>query len=429
MATDASAIRYPTSELETAPREERAAYQLQQLQRLVMSIRQTSPFYQGRLSELGEDGPATLEEFYAAVAPVTKAELIANVAEHPPFGQLLAVSMEELCRVYVHPGPQAFAWTRSDQDLLTEMYAQGMTTAGFGPGDLVDVTVQYSWVMAGTIWDAAFQRAGAVTLPGGAGGTGAHIDRLNSLGITTLMGFPTYVEEIALQAQERGLDPATDFSVSKLLVIGELRDSDAKERLRALYDAEFVREAYGTAEVGLVAAECAHAGGGMHLHPDVLVEVRDPVTGDHVDEGTPGELYLTPLRREGMPILRYRTGDITEYQITGTCDCGRTTPRVGRILGRVSDLFRVKGVFLVPRVVESLVHGCVGQPTPYQLVISRPRVRDEVLLRVEYAGGDDERLISSFVTQFKDRCNVSIGVELSVPGGLDDAEPRIVDLR
>jgi phenylacetate-CoA ligase len=429
MATDASAIRYPTSELETGPPEKRAAYQLERLQRLVTSIRRTSPFYQGRLSELGHDGPATPEQFYAAVAPVTKAELIADVAEHPPFGQLLAVPMEELCRIYVHPGPQAFAWTRADQDLLTEMYAQGMTTAGFGPGDLVDVTVQYSWVMAGTIWDAAFQRAGAVTLPGGAGGTGAHIDRLSSLGITTLMGFPTYVEEIALQAQERGLDPTTDFSVSKLLVIGELRDGDAKKRLRALYDADFVREAYGTAEVGLVAAECAHSGGGMHLHPDVLVEVRDPGTGEPVDAGASGELYLTPLRREGMPILRYRTGDITDYQSTQTCECGRTTPRIGPILGRVSDLFRVKGVFLVPRVVESLVHGCAGQPTRYQLVISRPHVRDEVLLRVEHAGGDEERLVSSFVTQFKDRCNVSIGVELSAPGALGDTEPQIVDLR
>jgi phenylacetate-CoA ligase len=429
MTTETTMITYPTSHLETASPHERADYQLDRLRRQVARVRDTSPFYEDRLAEIRADGPASFEEFYAGVAPVTKAELISDVAEHPPFGRLLSVSTAELCRLYVHPGPQAFAWTANDQQHLVEMYAQGMTTAGFGPGDLVDITVQYAWVMAGTIWDAAFQRAGALVLPGGAGGTGAHIERLSSLPVTTLMGFPTYLEEIAVQAQERGLDPRVDFSVSKLLVIGELRGRDAKERLRAMYDAEFVREAYGAAEIGLVSAECSHAGGGMHLHPDVLVEVRDPETGELVGDGEPGELYLTPLSREAMPVLRYRTGDITEYLRAGRCDCGRTTPRMGRILGRISDLFRVKGVFLVPRIVESLVHGCAGAEVPYQLVISRPTVRDEVLLRVEHPDSEASGLTGALVSQFKERCNVAISVEVSAPGTLVGIESRIVDQR
>jgi phenylacetate-CoA ligase len=422
-------IQYPTTQLETAPAAARDEHQLKLLQAQVEHVRAHSPFYRDRLGGIPAGGPESLDQYFAAVEPVTKAELIGDVAEHPPYGSLLAVPMEELRRLYVHPGPQVFAWTTRDQERLIEMYAQGMTTAGFVPGDLVDVTVQYGWVMAGTIWDAAFQRAGATVLPGGAGGTGAHIERLASIGVNTLMGFPTYLEEIANQARERDLDPARDFSVEKLLVIGELRDEDAKERLRAAYDARFVREAYGAAEIGLVAAECEHADGGMHLHPNILVEVRDPESGELVAEGESGELYLTPLEREGMPVLRYRTGDITEYLRSGTCECGRTTPTMGRILGRVSDLFRVKGVFLVPRIVESLIFECAGEGATYQIEISRPKVRDEVRLKLEHGNGDGAGVAGHLVARFKERCNVAVEVELVDEGALADATPNIVDLR
>lgn len=410
------------SSMECAPSDVRADYQMQALRKHVSRTAKLSPFYAGRLSvrEI-----TSVEDYFAAVEPVTKLDILADAAENPPYGNLLAVPPTDLVRLFVHPGPQVMAWTANDQQAIVNMYAQGISTVGFDATDLVDVTFQYAWVMAGLIWDAAVQRIGAAAAPGGAGGTIEHLENLRSLRLTGLMGFPTYLEEIGVRAREQGIDLAVD----KLLVIGEMRGQDAKERLRDLYGASWVREGYGTAEAGLVAAECGDSNGGMHVHQDIIIEVRDPVTGALVEEGQSGELYLTPLGREAMPLLRFKTGDITEYLQTEPCPCGRTSPRMGRILGRASDLFRVKGVFLAPAVVTDVVTDGGRRPCDYRIVISRPELKDHIALQLAYDGEDAAAVTEVVRQRFKERCRVSVDIEVVRVGTLPEGTRAIEDHR
>jgi len=255
---------------------------------------------------------------------------------------------------------------------------------------------------------------------------------MRALGVTSLIGFSTFLERIAESAREVGIDPAADFAVKKMIIVGEWHGSDTKDVLSRLYGGATVREAYGTGETGLVAAECPADPDAMHVHPDVLVEVRDETSGTLVSEGEGGELYLTPLHLEGMPVLRFRTGDVTGFVRHDPCACGRTTPRIGRIVGRVGQLLRTKGVFLS----ESLVRAVLDQVSAdvavslgtFQVTVDRPTGLDRLVLNVECPQARDG--LSDLITsRMKQRAAVTMEVVLQAPGTLAGRESWFIDRR
>ena len=374
-------------------------------------------------------GPlASVDDFAAAVPCVTKPELIADQQAQPPYGRQLAVPQRDVVRSYVYPAGQVLAWTAGDQQMLEEMYAEQLAVTGLGPDDIIDITFQYGWVVAGTIWDAGARRLGATVLPGGAGESARHALNINLVRATSLIGFSTFLERIADSAQEAGLDPAVDLAVRHLIIVGEWHGSDAKSRISERFGGAVVREAYGTGETGLVAAECGAGDGTMHVHPDVLVEVRDEHTGQLVPDGTGGELYLTPLRVRGMPVLRFRTGDITEVFTAEPCTCGRTTPRIGAIIGRVSELLRVKGTFLSKPLLQKVIGQTTVGSGAFHIEVGRPEGMDRLVMTLESDQGGAE-LAEELGRQIRQIAGVLVHVELCAPGSLPQGESWFTDRR
>lgn len=419
-------------EEEALSADELLARQLAALQRQATYAAGSSPYYRELLADVDLSTPfADLDDLAARVPPIVKDTIVARQRAEPPYGGMLAAPEEAIARHYVYPNGQVLAWTGRDQRWFEEMYATGLYTAGVRPEDRVDLTFQFGWVTAGTIWDAGVRRLGAAAAPGGAGDSARHAANMRLLRTTCIVGFPTFLERIGHAASEQGIDPARELSVRKLVIVGEWHGDDTKERLSSLYGGASVREAYGTGEAGLVAAECEADPEAMHVHPDVLVEVRDERTGELVGPGEGGELYLTPLAVEGIPVLRYRTGDLTGRLELGPCECGRRTPRIGRIVGRVGQMLRVKGLFLSKALVEAALTDVDERlaKSAFQMVVDRPRGQDRLRLLVENPGEVAADACPRVVARLQERASLTAEVELVAPGELGEVELWYADQR
>lgn len=421
-------MEYWNAEWETMPPAQRKQRQESLLTEQMAGLRQRSPYYRDRLSDLqaATDRPWTLEEFVARVPTIDKPAILQDQQRHPPYGSLFAAKPTDLVRVYTQPGPEFIPWTARDMDAMVDAWAYALFTAGVRSDDVVDQTMQFNWVMGGTMYDDAARKLGATAVPGGAGMKQMHIDALQRLNVSVLVGFPTFLNEIGREAREAGIDTRDGTAVRLLVVSGEMPSPTMREDLEELFAAK-LREVYGTSEIGLVASTCGE-GSGMHVNPYMLVEVVDPATGAPVPEGEPGEVVLTNLiGKQAFPVLRYRTHDLTAGLTHGTCACGRTTPRLGRIIGRTGKVARVKGLFVFPEQFGSLL-GAFPELGRFQLVVDRPTMGDHMTLRVECTA-PSESLAASVAAKVKASMRFTVDVEFLTPGSLPSDAPLLVDLR
>jgi phenylacetate-CoA ligase len=318
-------------------------------------------------------------ESWQKVPLLSKEALIEGVTPASPYGGRLAVALREIAWVFVAPGPIFMPFTAADLDGLVDRFAATFACCGFTSGDVVDQTTLYNWVIAGTVLGKALEKIGATAVPGGPGDTQRHIDVIDQLGVTGILAFPTFLVHLLETARSQG----RKLPLQRATVMGELHDPREKDRILREYGIT-VREFYGTGDVGPVAVECGIEPG-MHLREDVFIELVNPQTREpvsSVSELEPAELVVTDPVRRAMPVVRLRTGDLIDHVTVEPCGCGLTTPRIGRIVGRVGDITKVKGMFVVPGSVKSVLlrHGLAAK---YQLVVSREAGRDALLLRVE----------------------------------------------
>ncbi len=421
---------YWDAHLEVMPREELLRWQWERAQEQLVYAYHSSPYYRSAFKAAGVRPReiANLEEFLAAVPCLTKMQIIEDQREHPPFGRLLAVKPEELIRIYWSPGPELIVFTPEDYAYVVDLAAKAFYTCGVRPEDIVNVTCTYHWVIAGTVIDEAFRRIGCAVIPGGAGQSRMHVEVMRATRTTVLFAFFTFAEELGKVAMEIGLDPARDLSLRLAIVTGEVRARTLRRELERTFGFQ-TREIYGTSEVPFVAAECPE-GGGMHVDPRFIVEVLDPHTQRPVLEGERGELVVTDLMKRAQPSIRYRTGDITEGLDGAPCPCGRTTPRIGPILGRVGQIPRVKGLFIVPREVEEVIgqHPELGR---FQLVVDRPGIRDRLTVKIELKGAADESSLKEVLArELKEKIRVTADEIIFIPTGAFPADaPVVEDLR
>lgn len=380
-----------------------------------------------RLTEAGVS-PADLTSVEAlrAVPPIEKTAIIADQASRPPYGTLSGASSEELVRVYVGAGPELTYFTRADLDATIGNGSWAFATNGFTAQDLVDVSIMYHWVIAGTIMDDAYRAIGCGVVPGGIGGGMQHLENVRLLQATGLFAFPTFLEELAEKASEAGIDPKRDLALRLCTIAGEMSSPDVHRRMEEFWGMS-VREIYGGAEVPFTAAQCPE-GGGMHLNPDFLVEVLDPQTREPVPEGTPGVLTVTETDRVAYPMIRYCTNDLTAGLDESRCPCGRTTPRLGRIIGRVGDIPRIKGQFVVPAQVTTSIADLPGLGR-HQLIVDRPGTQDVATIRVEYGGADHSATAETVASRLRDGVRLGFEVELVAPGTISDDAPAVDDRR
>jgi phenylacetate-CoA ligase len=368
-------------------------------------------------------------DYVERIPLLKKEDIIEEQAQRPPYGSFLAVHPDQIVRLYVSPGPIVWPFTAIGYRRYCEAFAKGVYLCGVRASDVVDVTPNYAWVPAGTFMDEGYRMLGAAVLPGSVGQSDFHIEVMKLAQVTVLHAFTTFLAQLGEVVKTKGYDPRRDFAVRLGIIGGEIRSEAARHALGEPFGDIAIREQYGTAEVGVIANECEY-GGGMHLSDDHLVEIIDPQTGEHVAEGVGGELVVSDIWRHAMPIIRYRTGDLTEGLNTDPCPCGRTAPRMKRIIGRVSDIPRIKGMFVVPRNIQNVVdrHPQLGR---FQIIVDRPTRQDELTIKIalRHPTTDRETLRQYLMAEIREAIRLTAAIQLVEPGQLPETAPLVEDRR
>jgi len=366
----------------------------------------------------------------------TKADLR---AQHP-FG-LLGVPEEKIARIHATSGtkgkPTVVAYTAADLRTWAELAARMLVAAGCRRGEVWYVASGYGLFTGGLGAHYGVERVGATVVPASSGNTARLLGLMADIRPAGIHCIPSYMLRVAEVAEESGVDPR-ELGLRHGSFGGETWTEPLRRRIEDLFGL-FACDVYGLSEVygPGVAYEC-QAQDGLHLAADhILAEIVDPVSGEAVPHGAVGELVLTTLTKQAMPLLRYRTGDLTRF-LPGACACGRTLPRIARIAGRSDDMLVIRGVNLHPSEVERILLAFPELGAQYRPVVDRPGAMDQLTLEVELAepggpkGMTAEALAGAIGRQLKDLLGVSAAIHLCLPGTLPRAEGkarRVLDLR
>lgn len=410
---------------------ETAAYTDQALRRLVQRVSQSSPFYQRKWAASGFrpqrcGGAADLSEM-----PFTTKEELREVY---PLG-LQAVPDREVVRIHSSSGttgkPVIIPYTEYDVHHWAVMFARCYAFAGVTREDRVQITPGYGLWTAGIGFQAGVERLGAMAIPMGPGNTEKQLQMMIDLQATVLCSTSSYALLLAEEVQKRRLRPSIRLKTG---IVGSERWGD---KMKARIESELGIETfdiYGLTEVygPGIGIDCRYHQGIHYWSDHLYFEIIDPVTGRVLPEGELGELVITTLSKEGAPLLRYRTRDLTRI-IPGQCPCGSIYPRIDRILGRSDDMIKIKGVNIYPGQIEDVLKEVKGASSEYQIKLTRVAARDHMLLRVEGETGADFESVRERIGQnFKKRVGIVIDVEVIAIGGLPRSEKkskRIIDER
>ncbi len=312
------------------------------------------------MGERGEEGQSPLA-LLAHLPFTTKAELVADQQEHPPYGTVLTEPLQRYNRLHQTSGtttgrPLRWLDTPESWQWVMDLWQSKFDLMGVRPGDRFFFPFSFGPFLG--FWGAfaAASRAGYLSLPGGGMSSAARLRFLLEHSVTVVLCTPSYALHLAEIARAEGIDLAA-APVRMLVVAGEPGAGIAatRERIEAAWGARLF-DHYGLTEVGPTAVECVESPGNMHvMGRDYIAEVIDPATGAAVPPGEPGELVLTNLGRWGSPLIRYRTGDLVRVD-PRPCPCGRPWPRLaGGILGRTDDMIHLRGNNVYPAALEAVV--------------------------------------------------------------------------
>jgi phenylacetate-CoA ligase len=361
----------------------------------------------------------------------------ADLREHYPFG-LFAVPPAELVRIHGSSGtrgkPTIVGYTRNDLAVWSEVVARCLGLAGVRPGMVIHNAYGYGLFTGGLGLQQGADLLGCTVVPISGGLTQRQAMLLQDLGGQVLCCTPSYALSIA-EALEAAQIPRSSLK----LEVGIFGAEPWTEQLRGEIERGLGLAAvniYGLAEIigPGVSAECIEARNGSHIQEDhFLPEIVDPETGNPLPPGSEGELVLTPLTKEALPLIRYRTGDICSLDVT-PCVCGRTTVRMSRIKGRYDDMLIIRGVNLYPSEVERILLASGDVAPHYQLVVDRPGTLDELVLLCEPAREDLDRelLRSRLQHALNEQTGLSIAVQVLACQGVPRSEGkavRVVDRR
>lgn len=349
---------------------------------------------------------------------VRKDDLPALQAEEPPFGGLAAVSPDRLARIFMSPGP-----IHDPQGVGEDFwrFRHALAAAGFRRGDVALVSASYHLTPLGFMLDSAARAVGCAVIPGGVGQTELQARVAHAVGATAYLGTPSFCLTLLQKAREQG----TPLRLEVAWVAAEM----LPESLRAELESSFgvrVLQGYGTADLGCLAYECVEKGG-WHLHPECIIEVLDIETGEEAAPGQPGEVVAT-IFDEAYPLLRFGTGDISTLAPPERCACGRTTPKLAGLLGRVGDAVKVKGMFVRGAQVEGVAKR-FPEVQRVQAVVTREAHLDRLEVLVEVgdpaAAGD---LATRLADALRDEIKVRPEVR-PVPAGTIPAGAKRIDDR
>ena len=411
-------------ELETMDRVHLGKIQLRKLQNMVDYCLAHSNFYQKKLHDAGIDSGACIQtlEDISNIPYTTKEEL----QDCYPAG-LLAVPMSQVARIHASSGttgkPTVGFYTKKDLEIWADCAARVLAQNGLEADDIMQISVGYGLFTGAIGFHQGAERIGCTIIPASTGSTEKQIVMMHDLGVTVLMATPSYACHLAERIASSGI--RKEFRLKRILLGAERCSDAARKMIEDTLDVE-TADNYGLTEFfgPGVAGECP-ARDGMHITEDMFYpEIIDPATGRVLPDHTPGELVLTSLEREAMPLLRYRTRDLTSID-HAPCACGRTTARIRAPKGRTDDMFVFKGINVFPSQIEAAMSHVEGLSPHYRITLSRDNAfQDTAVLEVELSKSglsseDREKIRREFEHWLREIVIVRIAVELCEPGTLE----------
>jgi len=426
------------SQDETMPREELRKLQGKRLKNIVFNAYERIEYYRNKMDNIGVK-PSDIEsiEDIVKLPFLTKDEL----REVYPYG-LLAVDKKDIVEIHTSSGttgkPVVDAYTQRDIDLWSEVMARTLSMGGTSRNDIVHNAFGYGLFTGGLGVHYGARKIGAVVLPISGGNTKRQLSVMKDFGSSVLACTPSYSLYVAEAAKEEGIDMA-----SLPLKAGFFGAEPWSDNMRAEIEEKLNLKAidiYGLTEIigPGVASECEFQNM-LHIYEDhFFAEIVDPVTGEQLSEGKEGELVLTTLTKEGTPMIRYRTRDVT-YLSTEKCECGRSLVRMHRLLGRTDDMLIVRGVNIFPSQVEQVLLRVDGIEPHYEILVDRMAQLDYLEVRVEMNDSlfsDEikyvEKKEKEIEHELKEELLISSKVKLVEPRGIGRSEgkaKRIIDKR
>ena len=424
---------------ETLSRAEMEALQLERLQETVKRVYEKVPPYRAKMDAIGlkPEDIKSLKDL-SRLPFVTKQDLRDNY----PFG-LFAVPKEELLRIHASSGttgkPTVVGYTKGDMETWTECVSRIACAGGADSSDVAQICFGYGMFTGALGLHYGLENIGATIVPSSTGNSEKQLMYMKDFGTTLLVATPSYALRLAEVARELGIDPQRDLKVKIGLVGSELLTDAMREEMYKYWGSDMkVTSNYGMSELmgPGVSGECEHLCG-MHINEDFFIpEIINPETGEVLPEGKWGELVITCIKKEALPLIRYRTKDITRL-IYEPCKCGRTTCRMENLSGRSDDMLKIRGVNVFPSQIEEVVLSVEGLGPHYEIIVERDGYSDKLTVRVELAVATDsfkelERIEKTVRNKLKVMLGLDAKVQLESPNTLARFEgkaKRVRDLR
>ena len=427
------------SKEETLPREEIRKIQFERLQETVSRVYEKVEPYRKKMDEAGikPEDIKSLDDL-KRLPFVTKQDMRDNY----PFG-LFAVPKTDLVRIHASSGttgkPTVVGYTQGDLDTWTECVSRIACMGGATKDDVAQICFGYGMFTGALGLHYGLEKVGATIIPSSTGNSEKQIMYMKDFGATLLVATPSYALRLAEVAREMGLDPIKDLSIKTLLVGSELLTDAMRDEMHKYWGADVkITSNYGMSELmgPGVSGECLEVCG-MHINEDFFIpEIIDPVTEEVLPEGEQGELVITCIKKEGIPLIRYRTRDITRL-FYDKCKCGRTFCRMENLSGRSDDMLKIRGVNVFPSQIEEVILGIEELGPHYEILLERDGYLDKMTIKVELATITDsfstlEKISSTLKGRLRTILGLDAKVMLESPNTLQRFEgkaKRVKDLR
>lgn len=424
---------------ETMSREEIESIQLSRLQETVHRVYEKVPAYRAKMDEKGVK-PKDIK----TLADLQKLPFVTkqDMRDNYPFG-LFTVSKDELVRIHASSGttgkPTVVGYTQKDLEVWTECVSRIAAMGGATKQDVAQICFGYGMFTGALGLHYGLENLGAAIVPSSTGNTQKQIMFMQDFGTTLLVATPSYALRIAEVAQQMGLDPKKDLNIKIGLVGSELLTEAMRTEMHKLWGEDVVVTSnYGMSELmgPGVSGECEFLCG-MHINEDFFIpEIIDPKTGEVLPPGEKGELVITCIYKEALPLIRYRTKDITRL-IYEKCECGRTTCRMENLDGRTDDMLKIRGVNVFPSQIEEVLLGIEEIGPHYEIIVSRKDHTDILEIKVELVKETDSyRDLQEIEKKIKSKLRFVLGLDAKLhlvsPYTLQRFEgkaKRVTDLR
>ncbi|MDO5406848.1 MAG: phenylacetate--CoA ligase [Eubacteriales bacterium] len=427
------------SKEETLSRQEIEAIQLERLKETVQRVWDRVPAYRAKMEAAGVK-PEDIKELknLAKLPFVTKQDMRDNY----PFG-LFAVPKDELVRIHASSGttgkPTVVGYTKRDLEVWTECVSRIAAMGGATSKDVAQICFGYGMFTGALGLHYGLENIGAAMVPSSTGNSEKQIMYMKDFGTTLLVATPSYALRLAEVAYQMGIDPKKDLKVKIGLVGSELLTDAMRAEMHKLWgDDMLVTTNYGMSELmgPGVSGECEYMCG-LHINEDYFIpEIIDPKTGEVLPPGEKGELVVTCIYKEGIPLIRYRTKDVTRL-IYEPCKCGRTTCRMENLDGRTDDMLKIRGVNVFPSQIEEVILSVDEIGPHYEIIVTRQNHADRLEIRVELLKATDSyRELEAIEDKIKSKLRVMLGLDAKIrlesPNTLQRFEgkaKRVKDLR